>query len=313
VKRYVLVELPKEFQGPGFAAAVNTAGRVVGQYATARRRNHACVWNSSAFHDIDEPDGCWSGARGLNKRGHVVGEIQTSAGREIHAFLWNGKTLKDLGTLGGRESHAFSINDAGVIAGYATDQEGRMHAVIWSDGRAPLALEALSSEFPQAQAVAVNNEGSVVGSSFNGKGWRAVIWKDGQAASLGEPGSKERSIAAGLNDAGQVVGTVEVNGGQRRHACLWSDGSFRDLHHLGLSSTSTSINQAGTVVGSYTSAKGEARAFLWNGTRMHDLTDLLEGSTKMPLRCAFMIDDRGWIAGVGENRNLPVAFLARPR
>ncbi len=311
--RYVLLELPAEFQAPGFAAAVNAGGRVAGQYATAERRNHACVWDSSSFQDLDRPEGRWSGARGVNRHGHVVGEMQASDGPDIHAFFWDGGTLRALGTLGGRESHALAINDSGLIAGYATDEGGRMHTMLWQSGKAPVALEPLSSEFRQAQAVAVNSEGTVVGSAFNDRGWRAVIWRDGKATSLGEPGSKERSFAAGLNDVGQVVGTVDAAGGQNRHAFLWSEGAPRDLHDLGLSSSARSINRAGTVVGSYTSAKGEERAFLWNGARMHDLTGLLDGSPRMTLRCALMIDDRGWIAGVGESRNLPVAFLARPR
>jgi probable HAF family extracellular repeat protein len=310
--RYVLVELPSEFRAPGFAAAVSATGRVVGQYATAKRRNHACVWDSSSFQDLDRPDGRWSGAMAVNRHGHVVGEMQVSESAEIHAFLWNGKAVQDLGTLGGRESHALAINDSGLIAGYATDEAGQMHAVLWRSGEAPVPLEPLSSGFHQAQAVAINSDGMVVGSSFNDRGVRAVIWKDGKAASLGESGSKGRSFAAGLNDHGEVVGTVDVAGGQSRHACLWTGGAFRDLHDLGFSSSARSINRAGAVVGSYTRDKGEERAFLWHSSRMHDLTDLLEGSRKLTLRFALMIDDRGWIAGVGESGSLPVAFLARP-
>jgi probable HAF family extracellular repeat protein len=309
----LLVELPREFRSPGYAAAINEDGKVAGQFATAERRNHACVWDSSSFRDLDEPGGRLSGARGINRHGHVVGEMQTTADHNLHAFFWDGKSVKDLGMLGGRESRALAINDGGLIAGYSSDTAGLWHAVVWREGITPVVLEPLSPTFPHAQAVAMNNEGIVVGSSFNQTTGRAVLWRDGRAESLEAVEAEVRSIAAGINDEGQVVGTFEVDHGLRRRACMWSKGTMRDLHGLGLSSTATSINRSGHVVGSYTSNKGEERAFVWKGREMHDLTGLLEGATKIALRFALMIDDRGWIAGVAESGGLPSAFLARPR
>jgi probable HAF family extracellular repeat protein len=313
VGQYVLHDLPDGVKPPSFASARNAAGSVVGQLTTARNRNHAFLWDHSSLLDLDRPEGLLSGARAINKAGDVVGEFKVNDNHDIHAFLHSGRSTRDLGTLGGLESHAFGINDEGLVAGYATDQDKRVHAVLWHR-EIPAPLEPIGKEFPQSQALAVNNRGEAAGSSFNDTVGHAVVWKNRKIHELGSP-ERSSSIATGINDPGQVVGSYEVSGKLHRHACRWTAGEFKDLHGLGGSSTATSINSAGHVVGFYTTEKGEDRACLWRGRKMHDLTGLLAGSRGLVLRYAMMIDDRGWIVGVGDRGrgNLPTAFVASPR
>jgi probable HAF family extracellular repeat protein len=309
VGSYQLVPLPGELQSPGYAAAINAAGQVAGQITTRQRRNHACLWDSSSVRDLDHPDGLWSGARAMNSQGQVVGESHDPK-HHIRAILWIGTSIVELEYPGSSESHAQTINDAGQVAGYVRTRTGSAQAVLWDRDRKPIELKPLAPEFPQSQAVAMNRQGVVVGSSFNQKVQNPVIWKKGTVENLGTLGGTA-AVAIGINDDAQVVGNSMINNGLHRHACLWSGGSVLDLHQLGTSSTAVGINGQGHVVGSYTTDKGEDRAFVWAAGTMHDLSGLL-AVRGVVLRYPKMIDDRGWIVGVGDLKGVPVPFVARP-
>ena len=71
------------------------------------------------------------------------------------------------------------------------------------------------------------------------------------------------SIAAGINERGQVVGESQIESGQT-HAFLWQNGTMTDLGTLGGSySYANGINARGQVVGGSQTVSGENHAFLW--------------------------------------------------
>jgi probable HAF family extracellular repeat protein len=88
------------------------------------------------------------------------------------------------------------------------------------------------------------------------------------------------------------------------------------LHDDGLGGTSyaSGINNEGHVVGFYTSKEGDDRAFLYSEKRMRDLTGLIKDPGSLVARYARMINDRGWVVGVGSRGNdpRPRPFVARP-
>jgi probable HAF family extracellular repeat protein len=308
---YVLEPLPRAFKGPGFAAAFNRHGQVAGQFTTQARHNHACRWDTGTFQDLDRPEGLWSAARAMNRHGHVVGEHVAGPDQVIHGFLWRDGSFKDLGTLGGPESRALGINDAGLIAGYARDAAGLAHAVVWEHGKLR-PLGGRSPEFPRSQALALNEAGVVVGSVHGDRGGHAMIWDDSRVERLHPPREARSSVASAISSEGEVAGSITVEAGRHSHACVWRRGHPEILHGLGFASTATAINALGQVGGSYFRDKGEQRAFLALGKRMHDLTGLLKDAGGLILRSVQMIDDRAWIAGVAEQKGLPVPFIARP-
>src|ERR1700712_4524429 len=82
------------------------------------------------------------------------------------------------------------------------------------------------------------------------------------------------SVATGINDAGQVVGT-SLTASNVHHATIWNGTTARDLGTLGgTESFANAVNKVGEVVGSSFTAAGVEHAFIWNGTSITDLGTL---------------------------------------
>ncbi len=77
------------------------------------------------------------------------------------------------------------------------------------------------------------------------------------------------STAHAINSNHQVVGRVTVEG--QNHAALFENGAVTDLHQLGQSSVATSINTEGKVVGYFMDTAGEPHAFAWQNGELHEV------------------------------------------
>jgi probable HAF family extracellular repeat protein len=177
--------------------------------------------------------------------------------------------VTDLGTLGPVQStQAYGINEAGEVVGYSVN-----HPFVWWDG---VMTDLTSVAGAQGGASAINNVGQIVGSSKISPGATAhpTLWDNGVTTDLTpDLPANEGGSANGINDSGQVVGTLNY-----WVPFLWQNGVRTTLPHLGGGAgNAADINNAGQVVGSsYTTDRSELlgpiqHAALWENGVVIDL------------------------------------------
>lgn len=273
----------------GWAYDINNNGQITGRSSvTGNTAVHATLWESGTVTDLGTLSGNSNSiAFGINDAGSVVGRSIGSAG--FVATLWSGGAITDLGL--GNNSTANAINSSGQVAatrlgsgtgqtvswssGSAVDRfqtsflrpgindagqivgESANRAVLSSGGTVTALAAVPGSVF--SYAMAINNTGQIVGDSvFCGAcNDRATLWQDGIAIDLGTLGGTD-SVAADINDAGQIVGSSKNALGDYR-AVLWNTaGTIVDLNSFLDATTvdagwvlyeANAINSDGWIVG----------------------------------------------------------------
>lgn len=159
---------------------INSSGHVVGESGTANGFIRAFLWSpstpngaSGSMIDLGTLGGNnYSGARAISDDRRIVGESNILGDTAGHAFLYDG-TMHDLGTLGGNSSAAFALNAGGQVTGYSQMPGNKIeHAFLWTSAGGIVDLNSLIA--PEA-------------------GW-------------------DLRIARGINDAGQITGSGQING-----------------------------------------------------------------------------------------------------
>ncbi len=96
----------------------------------------------------------------------------------------------------------------------------------------------------------INNKGQVVGADKRG----SCLWSNGKIVHLPAPPHSLNGWAAAINDAGDIIGTVDTpnaSAPNSNHAVLWHNGKLRDLtKEAGFSwGLGVAINNRGEAVG----------------------------------------------------------------
>jgi probable HAF family extracellular repeat protein len=164
-------------------------------------------------------------AYGINNLTHVVGNSTIASDSVIRAFLWRDGRMIDLGALSGQVvSEAYAINNNGLIVG-----KSNLYPVTWkydvANASSTPAIQQLPipTGFFTAQPTAVNDSGDVAGYAGSPNiDAHAILWRNGQAIDLGVWPGGHYSVANGINNLGQIVGTGTVAGDNLDHALMWT-------------------------------------------------------------------------------------------
>jgi probable HAF family extracellular repeat protein len=250
-----------------------------------------------------------STALDINDAGQVVGATCVPAGGALvlHAFLWrDGDGMKDLGTLGGASSEAVAISATGQVVGLTDTADGNRPAFRWRPGGGMADLGHLGGGGTAANDI--NAQGRVTGISFTADGLGEAFLTSGDGpidpdSDLLEPVSGYLGAARGVNDAGQVVGSLRALESQGMVACSWKSGAAGPLEQLSdtTSSEALAINNAGQIVGVW-----GTEAVLWDGSARKSL-GTLPGARLLPSD----INDAGQVVGAALSDQAPYrrAFL----
>jgi len=202
------------------AHGINNLGQIVGSSQDENFTSHAVLWQNKDTAPIDL--GVVGDSNGVNDLSHVVGNIFGSA---VHGFLWRNGSFIQLNALSGQVvSEASAINNTGLIAG-----KSNIFPVVWeydpgNPGRVPRIQQLpIPAGFFSATTTAVNDFGDVVGYAGSPNiDSHAVLWRNGMAIDLGVWPGGHYSVANGINDLGQIVGTGTVSGNNLDHALIWT-------------------------------------------------------------------------------------------
>src|SRR5215469_1811814 len=183
------------------ANGINDKGQISGWSG-----EHAVIWLTSGGYSIlggDNP----THAEGINQSGVVVGD-RFVGHADGSPTSWDPNGVQtDLSTEVGT---AIAVNDQGLMVGDAASSGsypsyGPQHAMVWQSATSADLGTLSGDQISSAQGVA--NSGDIVGIS-QGTQVHAVLWHAGAISDLGSLGasSPTASSAAGINDAGEIVG-----------------------------------------------------------------------------------------------------------
>ena len=272
---------------------------------------------------------------GVNSSSTVVGtstEIQQQGQLTFYfdkAVSWDATgAITDLAAAatGGADLELFrawGVNESGVIVGFGRDASipaGR--GFVWDSGTIievpPLPGVPVSRP---TQALAINDEGQVVGYAEDAGGFEhAILFDAGQLTDLhqtaGVPG--RTSEAWDINSAGWVAGSADFVDDfiDWRVAAIWRpDGSVIELGTLGGTVAVTfSINDSNVAVGNARTDANELHGFIWRDGVMIDLNLLIGAGAGWEILEARHIAENGRIYGLGwDGQELqPVVLVPNP-
>jgi probable HAF family extracellular repeat protein len=308
--------------------SVTERGAVVGvadtsnscPYNPAALVSLAFRWHNGVLTDLGAlPSGCFSVPNWINARGEIVGlsengVIDPLTGiPEYDAVLWRGGKITNLGTFGGNFGQANVIDNKGQIAGFALNTAPdpflgpngtyfgtQFRAFLWKNG---VMLDLGTLGGTDSFAALLNQHDQIAGYSFTNSivnpltgvpTQHPFLWEDGAMLDLGSLGGTF-GFPDALNNRGQVVGQMNIEGDLAAHPFLWDRGLLEDLGTFGGSlGEGNWLNDAGDVVG-WASYPGDQvlHAALWKKGVMTDLGTV--GGDVWSF--AFAINSEGQIVG----------------
>lgn len=303
--QYTIVDLGSLSKNGSFPSALNDAGQVVGFYFNDAFEKRAFLYGAGTMTDLGTLGGRESTAVDLNNAGQIVGQATTVDG-EWHAFLWDAVNgMQDLGTLGGKNSIGNAINESGQIVGssdsgtttqaftfdgvlsdsgtldsffsesYDVNDQGQIVGMILSSGnpQAFVIEDEILTELDlrllaASRAWVINNSGMIGGHSWDTSDYVSFLHVCGTTITLGNLDGFGQTSVWGINDAGQMVGSVSSSTAADFNAFIYTAGQLHNLNDLLPDGTSWEtltvafgVNASGQITG-YGRIDGQFRGYL---------------------------------------------------
>jgi probable HAF family extracellular repeat protein len=207
------------------ARGINDLGQAVGLYS------HQDLFNSSTAYLFLSSNGqtpqIMPGSNGfanaVNDRGEVTGGFYKGGKGPEHAFVYtvNTTNVHDLGTLNGDVgSEGVSINIRGQVVGVSYNSSNVERGFLYSNGQ-------MYDLGPTFEPASINDLGVVVGNvALPGNVTHAAFYWRGRIFDLGVLPGTTSSLATGINDLGQIVGSSD------NRPFLYECGRMYDLSAL---------------------------------------------------------------------------------
>jgi uncharacterized membrane protein len=243
---------------------INSAGTIVGTIhtSTGEMPSRAFVYLRGGFNVLPLVDSTDLGgaAIGVNNSGEVVGFDRLSGRNEI-GWRWVNGAYSSL-PISGTDTAALGVNSSGTIIGNRTLSIFRrlLDGHICCSGQRGYVLSHGTTQYLSGFVYAINDLGEAAGGSTAGADTLATVYRGGIATVIvGLPSS-----AVGINSSGQVIGSFQPAGNDRRHVFVWSadSGAFDVTPDGYRSAEAAAINNRGEVLGYGETIGGKSQYFL---------------------------------------------------
>ena len=241
------------------------------------------------------PGGAGSAA-GMNDVGVVVGALTGANGAQAATWPAPGATAVLLGALGGATTwYASAVNNSGVIVG---NGDSWAFPMVWTGGVPALLPFLPNGDIAQANDINALGEIAGWGTGSTWTGTYAIRWTPAGPAELPRPTGASSCSGYAINDAGQVVGSCNMQNGAR--ATLWIGMTPIVLASLASTTSTTAydLGDSGLIVGT-SQISGKNVATRWNDGVPKRLAKLTNTDTSG----AYAIGDSGRMVGYTRFKN----------
>jgi uncharacterized membrane protein len=253
----------REFNRPR-VFGTNATGAIVGTVHTAAGElpSRWFIYERGRFTvmPLAEPTDLGGAAIGINNRGEVVGYEHTP-GNSVTAWRWSNGAYSSL-PISGTSTVALGINSSGTIIGNRTLSFVRrlLTGRLGCTGQRGYVLGQDTTQHLNGFVNAINDLDEAAGGSTVDGEALATVFKHGVTIVI----MNLPSSAVGINSSGNVVGSYQPAGYERRRLFIWNAaaGAF-DLTPEGyVSAEAAAINDRGEVLGFGETVSGKSQYFL---------------------------------------------------
>jgi uncharacterized membrane protein len=282
--------VPPGEPGPDFnrprVFGINACGAIVGTVHTAvgDLPSRWFIYERGRFTvlPLAEPTDLGGAAIGINNRGEVVGYDHTSR-NSLRGWRWSNGAYCSL-PVSGTSTVALGINSSGTIIGNRKLSFVRrlLTGQLGCTGQRGYVLGQGTTQHLNGFVNAINDlDEAVGGSTIDGEAL-ATVFKHGVAALI----MNLPSSAVGINSSGNVVGSYQPAGYDRRHLFIWNAvaGAFDLTPESYVSAQAAAINDRGEVLGFGEIVGGKSEYFLLAPDPMGALTPKALIATPPPAR-----------------------------
>lgn len=214
----VMIDLNPAERRPGYPAALNDNGDVVGTWDNDDGTNEPFIWVRGVETPFPKPVRSGFVPTAINNAGWICGLIHTATSN-APALLHNGELTRLVTASTGYGGSAYGLNELGQVVGANNNRP-----FVWQDGN----VTFLHTPGGVGRAYAINERGVIAGTGAlqRGANRHAVLWKQGRIYDLGGlPGAQMSADA--INDSGQVLGSAFDENLGNRGSFIWRPGGSR--------------------------------------------------------------------------------------